>query len=168
GATVGGPIWLPKKLFGPLGYNGRDKSFFFFAYERLKDVFPEPAQFTVPTEAERNGNLSALLAINPSFQIFNPFTARQEGSRVRRDPFAGNGIPQNLISPIAKAYLQFYPLPNQPGDQQGRNNFISGQPRTDTFHSESYRFDQTMSEKQKFYFRYTHNNRLESRSNWSG
>ena len=168
GATVGGPIWLPRKLFGPLGYDGRDRSFFFFAYERLKDVFPEPALFTVPTQAERNGDLSALLAISPSFQIYNPFTARQEGSRIRRDPFVGNIIPQNLISPIAKAYLQFYPLPNQPGDSQGRNNFISGQPRTDTFHSESYRFDQTLSDKQRFFFRYTHNNRLEARSNWSG
>src|SRR5262249_38758995 len=56
GATVGGPIALPKKLFGPLAYNGRDRSFFFFAYERLKDVFPEPDQFTVPTLAERNGD----------------------------------------------------------------------------------------------------------------
>ncbi len=162
GATLGGPIYIPKI------YNGRDRSFFFFAYERLKDVFPEPALFTVPTEAERNGDLSALLAVNASFQIYNPFTARAEGSRIRRDPFPGNKIPQNLLSPIALAYLKYYPLPNQPGDSQGRNNFISGQPRTDRFHSESYRFDQTVSDKQKFYFRYTHNNRLEARSNWSG
>ncbi|HEV2667004.1 MAG TPA: carboxypeptidase-like regulatory domain-containing protein, partial [Blastocatellia bacterium] len=130
GGTIGGPIVLPKKLFGPLGYNGRDRSFFFFAYEGLKDVFPEPNQFTVPTDAERNGDLSSLLAINSSFQIFNPYSARQEGSRIRRDPFrcdaAGNPlaplanktqpagtpcnrIPASLISPIAKAYLQFYP-----------------------------------------------------------
>ena len=189
GGTIGGPVVLPRKLFGPLGYDGRNRSFFFFAYEGLKDVFPEPNQFTVPTDAERNGDLSALLAINSSFQIFNPYSARQEGSRIRRDPFrcdaAGNPlpllanktqpagtscnkIPASLISPIAKAYLQFYPLPNQQGDAQGRNNFISGQPRTDTFHSESYRFDQSLSEKQKFFFRYTHNNRLEARSNWSG
>jgi hypothetical protein len=189
GGTIGGPIVLPKKLFGPLAYDGRDKSFFFFAYEGLKDVFPEPNQFTVPTNAERNGDLSALLAINSSFQIYNPYSARQDGARIRRDPFrcdpAGNPleplanktqpagtpcnkIPASLISPIAKAYLQFYPLPNQQGDAQGRNNFISGQPRTDTFHSESYRFDQSLSEKQKLFFRYTHNNRLEARSNWSG
>jgi hypothetical protein len=88
-------------------------------------------------------------AVNSSFQVYNPFTARAEGARIRRDPFPGNIIPANMISPIAKAYLQYYPLPNQPGDSQGRNNFISGQPRTDTFHSESYRFDQTLSDKQK-------------------
>src|SRR5262249_3848797 len=87
---------------------------------------------------------------------------------IRRDPFPGNIIPPNMISSVAKAYLQYYPLPNQAGDSQGRKNFIAGQPRTDRFHSESYRFDQTLSDKQKFFFRYTHNNRLEARGNWSG
>jgi hypothetical protein len=162
GGTVGGPVWIPKL------YNGRNRSFFFFAYEGLRDVFPEPRLDTVPTLAERSGDLSALLAINSSFQIYNPFTARQEGSRIRREPFPNNRIPDNLISPIAKAYLQYYPLPNQPGDSQGRNNFISGNPRTDTFHSESYRFDQNISDNQRFFFRYTHNNRVESRNAWTG
>src|SRR5262245_27510801 len=53
GGTVGGPIVLPKKIFGPVGYDGRNKSFFFFAFEGLKDVFPEPRTDTVPTLAER-------------------------------------------------------------------------------------------------------------------
>src|SRR5262249_14869649 len=125
GATVGGPIALPKKLFGPLAYNGRDRAFFFFAYERLKDVFPEPDQFTVPTEAERRGDFSALLALNPSIQIYNPFSGRQEGTRIRRDPFPGNIIPPNMISPVAKAYLQYYPLSNHEGDAHVRNHFIN-------------------------------------------
>src|SRR5262249_32270059 len=29
--SIGGPIWLPKKIFGPAGYDGHDKTFFFFA-----------------------------------------------------------------------------------------------------------------------------------------
>ncbi|MDQ2921937.1 MAG: carboxypeptidase regulatory-like domain-containing protein [Acidobacteriota bacterium] len=169
GGTIGGPIMLPRfGMGGRSWYDGRNKSFFFFAYEGLKDVFPEPRQDTVPTLAERNGDFSALLAINSSFQIFNPFTARQVGTRIQRDPFVGNIIPPNLINPIAKAYLQFYPLPNQPGDSQGRNNYISPNPRTDTFHSESYRFDHSISEKQRFFFRFTHNNRLEARNSWTG
>src|SRR5262249_34251557 len=159
---------LPKKVFRGLKYDGRDKSFFFFNYEHLKDIFPEPDQFTVPPQAERGGDFSALLAIDPSFQLYNPFTARLEGARIRRDPFPGNIIPQNMISPVARAYLRYYPLPNQAGDSQGRNNFISAQPRSDDFHSESYRFDQSLSDKQKFFFRYTHNNRRETRMNWSG
>ncbi len=189
GGTVGGPIVAPKKIFGPFGYDGRNKSFFFFAFEGLKDVFAEPRQDTVPTLAERNGDFSALLKINSSFQIYNPFSGRQVGNRVQRDPFmcnaagspleprpdktqpAGtpcNKIPASLISPVAQAYLQFYPLPNQAGDSQGRSNFISANPRRDTFHSESFRFDQTLSEQQKFFFRYTKNDRTELRNNWTG
>jgi hypothetical protein len=33
GGAIGGPIRLPGKIFGPLGYDGRERSFFFFNYE---------------------------------------------------------------------------------------------------------------------------------------
>ncbi|MGH9842312.1 MAG: carboxypeptidase regulatory-like domain-containing protein [Blastocatellia bacterium] len=32
GGAIGGPLWLPKKVFGPAGYDGRNRSFFFFNY----------------------------------------------------------------------------------------------------------------------------------------
>lgn len=158
GFTVGGPVWVPKL------YNGKNRSFFFFSFEGLKDVFPEPGLFTVPTQVQRSGDFSALL---PSIVIYDPRTARADGARVRRDPFPGNIIPQNRLSPIALNYLKYYPLPNQPGDAQGRNNYISGNPRTDNFHSESFRFDQTLTDKQRFFMRYSHNNRVEARGNWT-
>src|SRR4030095_10431387 len=47
GGTIGGPIILPR--FGEGGktyWSGKNRSFFFFAYEGLKDVFPEPGNFT--------------------------------------------------------------------------------------------------------------------------
>ncbi|MFN7928608.1 MAG: carboxypeptidase-like regulatory domain-containing protein [Blastocatellia bacterium] len=167
GATVGGPVYLPR--FGTGGkpyWSGQNRSFFFFSYERLKDVFPEPGLFTVPTEAERNGDFSALL---PSIVIYDPATARAAANgRVQRDAFPGNKIPANRLNAIAKNFLQFFPQPNQPGDSQGRFNYFSPQPRFDTFHTESVRFDQTISDKQRFFVRYTHNNRRESRSNWTG
>jgi hypothetical protein len=166
GFTVGGPIFLPRFGSGGAPYwSGKNRSFFFFAYEGLKDVFPEPGQFTVPTLKQRNGDFSELL---PGIVIYDPATAVQEGSRVRRTAFPGNIIPQSRLSPIALNYLRYYPLPNQPGDAQGRNNFISGNPRTDDFHSESVRYDQTLSEKQRFFIRYSHNNRKEARGNWTG
>jgi hypothetical protein len=43
GFTVGGPIVIPKV------YNGKDKLFFFFAYEGLKDSQPVTTTLTVPT-----------------------------------------------------------------------------------------------------------------------
>jgi hypothetical protein len=168
GATVGGPILLPRfGEGGPALLNGRNRSFFFFAYEGLKDVFPEPGQFTVPTLAERNGDLSALLS--QGIVIYDPLTARRRADgRIERTPFPNNVIPQSRLSPIALNYLKFYPLPNQPGDAQGRNNYISPNPRSDTFHSESVRVDHTFTEKQRAFFRYTHNNRREARGNWTG
>ncbi len=35
GGTFGGPIWLPKKFFGPAGFDGRDRLFFFISAERI-------------------------------------------------------------------------------------------------------------------------------------
>jgi hypothetical protein len=41
GGFLGGPIRLPKKLFGPFGYDGRDRTFFFFSYEGLRLKQPQ-------------------------------------------------------------------------------------------------------------------------------
>ena len=167
GGTLGGPVMLPHfGEGGPSFFNGKNHALFFFAYEGLKDAFPEPAQFTVPTSAERNGNFSALLPLG--IQIFDPLTAQRAGDRVQRTAFLNNIIPQDRISSIARNYLAFYPLPNQPGDAQGRNNFISGQPRSDTFNSETARLNFKFNEKHSSFFNYTRNNRRESRFNWTG
>lgn len=167
GGVIGGPIILPRfGEGGPKTWNGRNRYFFFFAYEGLKDAFPEPGQFTVPTLAERSGNFSALLPLG--IQIYDPLTATQVGPRVQRTVFPNNIIPPERISAVARAYLQFYPLPNQPGDAQGRNNFISTNPRTDTFNAEALRLDFAFNERNTSFFRYTRNNRLEARGNWTG
>jgi hypothetical protein len=160
GGSVGGPIWVPKL------YNGKDRTFFFFTFEGIKDSFPEPGLFTVPTEAERRGDFSALLS--QGIRIFDPLTARRDGSRIRRSPFTNNVIPSNRLHAIGVAYVSFYPQPNLAGDAQGRNNFIGPNGRSDDFHSETMRFDHTLTDKQKFFFRYTHNNRIEARGNWTG
>lgn len=172
GGTIGGPVTLPR--FGQGGkplWIGRDRSFFFFAYEGLKDAFQEPDFFTVPTLAMRGGDFSALLASN--ITIYDPATARQVGARVQRDPIQCNGAPNvicaNRFSQIALNYLKFYPLPNVAvSNPLGTGNYFSSNPRSDTFHSESYRFDQIVSENQRFFVRYNHNNRREARGNWTG
>jgi hypothetical protein len=171
GATVGGPVILPGfGEGGPSTWIGRDRTFFFFAFEGLRDAFPEPDFFTVPTLAQRQGDFSALLA--RGITIYDPATAVQQGARVVRQPIQCNGrinvICPSRLSAISLNYLQFYPLPNLPGDALGRLNFFSAQTRTDTFHSESVRIDHTYNEKHRAFFRYTHNNRVEDRGNWSG
>jgi hypothetical protein len=161
GGSIGGPVWIPKL------YNGRDKTFIFFAFEGLKDKFPEPLQFTVPTAAERNGDFSALLS--QQILIYDPATAKKlSNGRVQRTPFLNNVIKPDRISPIAQAYLKFYPLPDQAGDAQGRNNYISNNPRSDAFDSETARIDHSFSENQRAFFRFARNWRRELRNNWTG
>jgi hypothetical protein len=161
GFSAGGPAVLGKL------YDGRDKTFFFTAVEWLYDTFPEPGQFTVPTEAQRNGDFSALLS--QGIVIYDPLTAvRRADGRIERQPFPGNIIPSGRISPIAREYLKYYPLPNQPGTATGVNNFITANPRGDDFYSMNYRVDHVLTDTQRFFVRYSRNNRKENRGNWTG
>jgi len=55
GGTFSGPIQLPKKVFGPLGYDGRNRTFFFFSYEGQRFLLPHGAVLSVvPSVAARN------------------------------------------------------------------------------------------------------------------
>jgi len=55
GFNVGGPVWLPKKAFGPAGYDGRDKSFWFFSYEGFRENFQATRNRTVLSPEARQG-----------------------------------------------------------------------------------------------------------------
>ena len=160
GFNAGGPASLGKL------YDGRDKTFFFTAFEWLYDTFPEPGQFTVPTQAQRNGDFSSLLS--QGIVIYDPLTAvRRADGRIERQPFPGNIIPSNRISPIAREYLKYYPMPNQAGTATGLNNYITGNPRGDDFYSMNYRVDHVLTDKQRFFVRYSRNNRVENRGSWT-
>src|SRR6266852_7031376 len=55
GGSLGGPVWIPKL------YNGRDKTFFFFSYEQYRNNVGTSNVTTLPTDAERTGDFSAVL-----------------------------------------------------------------------------------------------------------
>ncbi|HEU5342326.1 TonB-dependent receptor, partial [Edaphobacter sp.] len=57
GVTIGGPVRIPHL------FNGRDKLFFFYAFEGYIGSLPATTIASVPTQAERNGDFSALLAL---------------------------------------------------------------------------------------------------------
>jgi hypothetical protein len=158
GLTAGGPLWVPKL------YNGRNKTFWFFAWEDIKDSFPEPLTTTVPTAAERNGDLSALLKVGANYQIYDPLSGVAQGSRIMRQPLAGNLIPATRISLIAKNYLPFYPLPNQAGNADGNNNYLANSVRTDTYNGELGRLDFNVSDRHKLFWAFRHNDRIENRN----
>ncbi|MEA2542538.1 MAG: hypothetical protein QOH35_3904 [Acidobacteriaceae bacterium] len=92
GGTAGGPIL-------------KDHTFFFIAAEDLQQrSSPNPISITVPTEAELQGNFSALLG--KGIAIFNPATGQ---------PYPGNIIPtpiNSLSAQLAQKYL--VPLPSDP------------------------------------------------------
>ena len=52
GGTVGGPVWLPKV------YNGKQKTFFFFAYDGTRNQDPRSGTRSVLTSDERKGDFS--------------------------------------------------------------------------------------------------------------
>ncbi len=76
GGTAGGPLWVPKV------FNGKNKVFWFFAMEEINDNFPEPQTVMVPTAAQRTGDLSQLLKVGSSYQIYDPLTGVLSGSRI--------------------------------------------------------------------------------------
>ena len=74
--AVGGPVWIPRV------FNGKNKLFWFFAYEGVTSNGPTLANGTVPTAAERGGDFSHLLSLNNSsknYTLYDPNTAIQIG-----------------------------------------------------------------------------------------
>ncbi len=155
GITAGGPVLVPKLL------DGRNRVFYFFAYEGINLKLPRATSTTVPTAEQRNGNLSSLLALGPTYQVYDPATGAREGSRVRRQPFAGNVIPASRISPVAQKIFSYQDQPNQPGRPDGRDNFFVGAVgEYNTFDSEMGRLDLNLSATHKLFVSVRHNDRL--------
>jgi Carboxypeptidase regulatory-like domain/TonB dependent receptor len=174
GLTVGGPVWIPKV------FDGRNKLFWYFGYESLPDSTPSTSTQTIPTDAERNGDFSALLPLgcpsgyqtpgDPSvctggkanpYQLYNPFTATLSGSTVTRKPIPNNILTNaGPLSAVALAYLKFYPEPNATNpNPDGENNYISNSPAVDTFNSEFYRADWNMSDRSHILAEFHRNHR---------
>jgi hypothetical protein len=72
GGRFGGPISLPKKIFGPLGFDGRDKAFVFFNYEELRQPISVTSSSTLFTpEAEKGNFLWAVSGVTQSKNLLD-------------------------------------------------------------------------------------------------
>lgn len=155
GFTVGGPVLIPKL------YNGRNRTFFFFGFEGLRQSSFSSFVGTVPTSLERQGDFSQSLDTNGKLiTIYNPYTTRLDPSRPAgvtryiRDPFPNNRIPQGLINPVATNFLQYYPQPNQPGlGLSNQNNFLNAASNTLANDRIDARLDHQFSEKHTMFGR---------------
>jgi Carboxypeptidase regulatory-like domain/TonB dependent receptor len=121
GAAGGGPVIIPRL------YNGRNKTFWYYAWEANKWGIPQTFTGTVPTAAQRRGDFSDLLRLGSNYQIYDPATIRLEpNGRFSRQPFTGNIIPQERLDRVGLGLVNLYPMPNQPGTADGRNNYFNG------------------------------------------
>jgi len=170
--------------------NGKDKLFFFFAYEGFYDSSSGAGTYSVPTAAERTGDFSALLAQGStrtdtecksgtttitsapynSEAIFDPASGKVNAACAAlgftvydRTPFANNNITSGALqlSPVALAALQYFPAPNTAGNNLGQNNYFSTAVTGDRFNNEFGRIDYSPSPRQRIYFTGRHNKRVQ-------
>ena len=135
----------------------RNRTFYMGSFERLKDIQPEPASYTVPTMKMRGGDFSEFAT-----QIFDPRTA--SGTTRARTAFENNLIPSNRIDPVSAAYAALYPEPNRPGTD---DNYFTNQLRPYDYNAFMGRVDHNFTSNNRLYVTGYWNKRQEDRYNWT-
>src|SRR5580704_5469663 len=164
GGSFGGPVVIPHL------YNGRNKTFFFFAYEEYHNTQTlNNGTITVPTEAYRTGDLSSLLLgpivdssgapvldclgrpmINGT--VYNPATTRTAtctngSTAVVRDPFPNNFIGDpSTWDPVAQKVLAYLPAPSGATANELTNNYPNLQPNNKYQYLTSIKIDHTIGQ----------------------
>ena len=132
GATIGGPVIIPGFGEGtPIFRNLKDRVFFFFSYEGVRQFLPSSTDTaTVPTAAFRTGNFSALTT-----QLRDPLDGRNicvTGTTTNGILCVnGNGtpfnrldlLPGNRLNQAGLRYLQAFPTANNGNGIQ--SNYIN-------------------------------------------
>lgn len=130
GASLGGPIWLPRV------YDGHDKTFFFADFEMQPYRAPgTPNKGLIPTQAEASGDFSQ------DATIYDPTTG---------NPFPGNKIPSSRISPIAAKIAAAIPAPNLTGS----NNYLHNGPTNTDDNRVAIRVDHQLTANDSIFVRY--------------
>jgi hypothetical protein len=118
GGSFGGPVWIPHV------YNGRNKTFFFVNYDRTISPNSTLVTETVPTAAQRTGDLSNALA--PLDANGKPRTPQIIYQPTGKTSPAFNGNQITGIDPAAAKILALLPLPNTIGTYDAVNNRYTG------------------------------------------
>ena len=153
-ASLSGPISIPKI------YNGKNRTFFFFGYQKLIEKKSTAYTSQTPTLAELGGDFN-FGGVGQA--IYDPNTTRQaaDGSWSRQ-PIAGNVIPVSQMDPVYRKLLTFNPwlAPNTPGSltSTGPVSNFTWASRSRTFYDDySGRVDHQFSSTLKAYGSYTYN-----------
>jgi len=149
-ATVGGPVVIPGI------YNGKNKTFWMFGYQAHSRRRANNTTHSVPTEAQRTGDFSDLLALGSQYQIYDPFSTRPSGKLFRRDPIPNNIIPSSQIDPAGLKIINYYPLPNTAGTKDFLNNYSRTRQDMQDLSQPIVRVDHNFSENWRMFGRYSH------------
>lgn len=149
GASLGGPVVLPKL------YDGRNRTFFFGAYEAYRLRSASTTNVSVPTTAMRGGDFSGL--VDATGRPLTLYDAWSTGATWSRLPYPGNVIPLNKRSPVATYLYNVTPLPTLPD----RNPLVTSNYFGPGFSNRSdltvtARIDHRLSDRDQVFFRYTY------------
>jgi hypothetical protein len=150
GGDLGGPVIVPRL------YNGRNKTFFFVAYQGWHYSKPNDTNLLVPTDAELAGNE----ADNGQLPIYNPYETVAAGDTFTRPTFPGNQIPANLIDPRMVAYARFvFPKAGPFFQSNGHGgylyNAVDTTPLIQNQNEFNVRLDQTFGQKDSAWARFS-------------
>jgi hypothetical protein len=154
-ASLSGPVVLPKL------YNGRNRTFFFFGYQRLHEKKVAQVDATTPTAGMKAGDFAFPTAVVN--QIFDPAsTRRMPNGNWARDPFPANRVPLSRFDPVARRVLEFDPwvAPNRAGtfNALGPNgNLLADEFALVFFDDYNLRLDHQFNSNFKIYGSYTEN-----------
>jgi hypothetical protein len=169
GASIGGPIVIPHL------YHGKDKSFFFFAYERYSLAQLGYEQGDVPTTAMRNGDWSGLVNSSGVLQaLYDPNTTQSAAKNWARQTFSSefsegpgsgpsncngdtNCIPITRISPLAQIIYAISPPPTNTQNPLVTDNINIPSPGYTVAPNITFRLDHEFNENNRAYLRYTEN-----------
>jgi len=148
GGNIGGPLYLPRKVFGPLGglNEKKDKLFFFVGFEYYYQRVDEGSKLgQVPSLKMRQGDFSEAAGT-----ITVPAGCNAPGY------VPGQPAPNKNLAPcvdptgLGKALMNLYPAPNF---SSGSNNYVYSVLRPNDRNQFTSRFDYNLSEKTKLYVR---------------
>ncbi|MGH9674841.1 MAG: carboxypeptidase regulatory-like domain-containing protein, partial [Bryobacteraceae bacterium] len=161
GASLGAPIYLPKI------YNGRNRTFFFVAYEAYRNLSATTTNTSMPTMAMRQGDFSGLIdSAGRQITLYDPWSTQffpaggGNPDRWVRQPFTNNRIPVDRRSPLATYFYSVTPEPTQPGvNPLVASNYFAPAVSNRLDHTETVRVDHRLSDRDQLFGRFTHGNR---------
>lgn len=148
GASAGGPVYLPKL------YDGRNKTFFFQAYEAFRRAGKGTLNVSMPTMAMRQGDFSGLVdSKGRKYTLYDPWTTTATWSRL---PFPNNQILMTRQSPLAKYLYSVTPVPTLPEINPLVGSNWWGQVLNNSLQwTVTTRVDHRLSDRDQLFFRYT-------------